>query len=88
MKAIPFERGAVVTLPGALMRGRQSAAMLRLAGAPELIAASQEEYVELAVTTRRGDWERRLREGAGRFADPAPIAGLEDILYSPGGMAR
>ncbi len=78
----------VVTLPGPLMRGRQSAAMLRAAGAPELIAGTPGQYVELALTTRRGDWERRLREGAANLADPAPIERLGEILYSPGGIAR
>jgi len=38
----------VVTLPGAFMRGRQSAAMLRLAGAPELVARDRDDYVRIA----------------------------------------
>ena len=38
----------VVTLPGEFMRGRQSAAMLRLAGAEALIAADPDDYVRIA----------------------------------------
>ena len=38
----------VVTLPGEFMRGRQSAAMLRMAGAEALIAADPDDYVRIA----------------------------------------
>jgi CRISPR-associated protein Csy1 len=38
----------VVTLPGAFMRGRQSAAMLRQAGADATIAGNEDDYVRLA----------------------------------------
>ncbi|MBI9111816.1 tetratricopeptide repeat protein [Maridesulfovibrio ferrireducens] len=38
-----------VTLPGALMRGRHTAAFLTLMGLKELIASSAEDYVEKAV---------------------------------------
>jgi CRISPR-associated protein Csy1 len=39
----------VVTLPGEFMRGRQSYAMLKLIGLDELIAADQDDYVEIAT---------------------------------------
>ena len=52
----------VVTLPGAFMRGRQSAGMLSLLGVPELIAADHAGY--LAITARLcadETWRRELR---------------------------
>src|SRR5262249_5268088 len=39
----------IVTLEGALMRGRHSAAILRMMGVTETIAASVDDYVALAV---------------------------------------
>ena len=38
----------IVTLPGRFMRGRQSAAMLALAGVDELVAADANDYVGIA----------------------------------------
>ena len=46
------------------------------------------EAEEVALTARRGDWERRLREGAARFSDPAPLESLAGALYSPSPLAR
>jgi protein O-GlcNAc transferase len=76
----------VVTMPGALMRGRHSAAMLEMMGVTETIAASLETYV--AVATRLGrepDWrahvKRKLGENKHRlYRDRACIAALEDFL--------
>ncbi|HEY2864975.1 MAG TPA: tetratricopeptide repeat protein [Casimicrobiaceae bacterium] len=51
----------IVTLPGPLMRGRQSAGMLALLGVPELVAGDRAAY--LAITARlTGDeaWRRGL----------------------------
>lgn len=76
----------IVTLPGALMRGRQSSAMLRILGVEELIVSDTEAYVRTAV--RLGTdaaWRQSLRarilEGLPKlFDDPAPIAALNDLL--------
>ncbi len=76
----------VVTLPGAFMRGRQSAGMLRLAGVPELVAKDRADYVRLA--TRLGTdpaWRAHVRErlaaGVPRlFDDPAPVEALARFL--------
>ena len=56
----------VVTCPGAFMRSRQSAAMLRMLGCEELIATSPESLAEIAVsiahdTQRRDDVVARIR---------------------------
>jgi CRISPR-associated protein Csy1 len=48
----------LVTLPGALMRGRQSAAMLGLLGLEELVASDPADYVAKAVAIA-GDRDRR-----------------------------
>ncbi len=73
----------VVTLPGAMMRGRQSAGMLRLIGVEELIAADVDDYVRIATRLCNDrEWRAalsaRIRDNSGRlFDDPAPIAALE-----------
>ncbi|MGE0357059.1 MAG: tetratricopeptide repeat protein [Burkholderiales bacterium] len=84
----------LVTLPGALMRGRQSAAMLRRAGVPELIAKDAGDYVRIATglgrdeTARRATRER-LAEGAGAlFDDAAPAAAFAAALEDLAGRGR
>jgi len=72
----------IVTWPGRLMRARQSAGMLRLMGADELVAGSEEEY--LAIASRIADdrgWRDTqsalIRENRARlFDDPQPVAAL------------
>ncbi len=59
----------LVTLPGASMRSRQSAAMLRACGCEELIADSAEAYVDRALRVANdADHARELRQ---RLLDPA-----------------
>jgi len=56
----------VVTLPGALMRGRQSAGMLSLLGVPELIAADHAGYLSIAARLAGDEgWRRELAERIG-----------------------
>ncbi|HYC34810.1 MAG TPA: tetratricopeptide repeat protein [Usitatibacter sp.] len=73
----------VVTLPGALMRGRQSQAMLRILGAGELVAESTEDLVAKAVALGR-DADRRhslsetlLANRGALFERDEPITALE-----------
>ena len=76
----------MVTLPGAFMRGRQSAAMLEIAGVPDLVARDAEDYVArvlalLADPVHRTEVAARLAKGADRlFDDPAPIHALQEFL--------
>ncbi len=76
----------VVTLPGALMRSRHTAAILARIGAPELIAAGLDEYVALAVrlgcdSGARAEAAARVRAGRHRaFGDRNCIAAMEDVL--------
>jgi CRISPR-associated protein Csy1 len=76
----------VVTLPGTLMRGRQTVAMLEQAGVPELVAGDADEYVRIAVrlgTDRawRAAVAARLTAGtAAVFDRPEPLAALQRFL--------
>ncbi|WP_374449338.1 tetratricopeptide repeat protein [Stella sp.] len=83
----------VVTMPGRLMRGRHSAAILRRAGLDELIADSPSAYVDLAVRlaldpARRAALRPRIAAGCRRIAeDRAPAAGLQAYLLAAAGAA-
>lgn len=78
----------IVTLPGRFMRGRQSAAMLTLAGLDDLVAADADDYVRIAVriatdASWRDALRARIREGRARvFNDPAPVEALASALES------
>jgi CRISPR-associated protein Csy1 len=75
----------LVTLPGAMMRGRQSAGMLSLLGLHELIAADVDDYVRIATRLCQDPaWREALaasiRERNGMlFDDSAPLQALEDF---------
>lgn len=76
----------VVTLPGTFMRGRQSAAMLGIVGAHELIARDAGDYVAIAsrlVGDRawRDDLAARIRAGTPLLFDrPEPVAAFAELL--------
>jgi CRISPR-associated protein Csy1 len=76
----------MITLPGAFMRGRQSAGMLRDLGLEELIAENVEDYVEKAVALGRDPDRRKSLSGliAARrgliFERDEPARALEDFL--------
>ena len=78
----------VVTLPGAFMRGRQTAAMALMMGMPELIAATPGDYVAKAVgfaTDREAGAELRSRIRRGRealFERREPVRALQDFLLA------
>jgi CRISPR-associated protein Csy1 len=76
----------VVTLPGSLMRGRQSRAMLNMMELGELIARNAEEYVDKAVALGRDPQSRKAisqriasRRGA-MFERDEPVRALEEFL--------
>jgi CRISPR-associated protein Csy1 len=76
----------VVTLPGRFMRGRQSAGMLGLAGAGELIARDHDDYVRIATRLATDREYRvaqavRVRDGAATlFGDAVPVRAFADTL--------
>ena len=81
----------VVTLPGGLMRGRQSQAMLRTLGLEELIAGGVEDYVERAVglgldSDRRRSVSERIAARRGElFEQDEPIRALESFFERAAG---
>ena len=83
----------VVTLPGTLMRGRQSQAMLKIVGLPELVAKDREELIATTVRLGRDPAERRAlseRIVAGRgalFERDEPVRALEALLQKLGTSA-
>jgi CRISPR-associated protein Csy1 len=78
----------VVTLPGAFMRGRQSAAMLRIVGVPELVARDRDDYLRIASRlvgdpAWRTELSARIREGRTRLFDaPQPVQAFADLLLA------
>jgi predicted O-linked N-acetylglucosamine transferase (SPINDLY family) len=78
----------MVSLPGAFMRGRQSAGMLNLLGAPELIAHDRADYIAIATRLSNDSvWRRELsahiRAGRERLFDVRDaIVSLETFLQT------
>ena len=76
----------IVTLPGALMRGRQTFGMLKLLGLDELVASSLEDYVAIAARLARDPMARlslaeRIRaRKAELYRDTTTVAALADFL--------
>jgi CRISPR-associated protein Csy1 len=78
----------IVTLPGSLMRGRQSAGMLSLMGLDELVAATNDAYVDLALRLGRDvPYRERVRtaiaeRSASLFDEEGAVRALEDFLLA------
>ena len=76
----------IVTLPGAFMRGRHSAAILQMMGVTDTIAADIDDYVAIAARLANNPAERqalreRMRANTPKiYRDRACIAALEDLL--------
>jgi predicted O-linked N-acetylglucosamine transferase (SPINDLY family) len=76
----------IVTLPGAFMRGRQSAGMLGLLGVGELIAGDRADYLRIAARLvtdagSRREISARIRAAQGRlFEVPDAIGALQALL--------
>ena len=76
----------VVAREGRFMRGRLASGILRRMGIAELVALSDDDYIELVVALvrdgarREALQERIARARAGLFEDEAPIAGLQQFL--------
>jgi len=76
----------VVTMPGAMMRGRHASAILTCAGLRQLIAADPDEYVKKAVRLATDEDERLEAAQACRagmeliHADTSPVEAFQDFL--------
>jgi protein O-GlcNAc transferase len=78
----------VVTFEGATMRGRHSAAILRMIGVNDTIATTIDDYVAIATRLGRDSQFRqavssRMAENRHKlYRDRAPVTALEDFLES------
>jgi protein O-GlcNAc transferase len=78
-----------VTVEVPTLRGRQSAAMLRRAGVPDLICADADAWVDTAIAlgrdaARRRHLRERIAEGKHRlYDDPAPVRAFAELLLEP-----
>jgi predicted O-linked N-acetylglucosamine transferase (SPINDLY family) len=76
----------IIAEEGGFMRGRQSAAMLRMVGVPELVADGAQRYVEQALRVAqdpavRAALSERIKVGLpGLFDCSEPVAALADAL--------
>ena len=76
----------IVTLPGAFMRGRHSAAILQMMGVTETIAATIDDYVAISARLANNPAERaalraRIKDNQHKvYRDRACITALEDFL--------
>lgn len=76
----------VVTLPGDLMRGRHSLAILRMIGVTDTVAASPEDYIDIACRLAldpawREEVSSRIRANIHRaYEDMEAIYGLERFI--------
>ncbi len=76
----------VVTLPGPMMRGRHSYAILKMMGLDETIARDEDHYVEIAARLGKdGAWRRHIAENVEEmrsrvFNDETPVRALEDFF--------
>lgn len=84
----------IVTLPGDLMRGRHTLAMLQIMELPELIAQDEDDYVHIAVELAnsadfRAEMRGRIAERKQRLFDGTAVhAAFADFLVDAAGRAR
>ncbi len=78
----------VVTLPGDLMRGRQSMALLKMMGITDTIAATEDDYVRIAAKLGkdkqwRNDISRRMSENKHKlYADRTAVDAMEEFFIN------
>jgi protein O-GlcNAc transferase len=76
----------VMTLPGDLMRGRHTTAVLKMMGLEEMIASSKEDYVKIAVRLGRdAKYRQHISQQVAEnkhklYGDLKTIKALEDFL--------
>jgi len=84
----------IVTMEGRFMRGRFASGILKRMGLPELVAQSQEGYVDLAIklaqeANYRRDVRARIAESRHvLFDDAAPVRALEEFLLEVAAGSR
>lgn len=92
-ESLPFNK-PIVTLPGPYMRGRHAAAILRMMGIEETIAASVDDYVAIAARLAndrqwRDDMSNRIARNKHKvYCDLATIAALEQFITAVSGRSH
>jgi len=87
LETIPYNI-PIVALPGELMRGRHTTAILQMMGIAEMIAASKEDYVKIAVRLAQdAEYRRHISQQIADnkhklYNDLEPIKALEDFLLN------
>ncbi len=78
----------IVTLPGELMRGRHTLAILKMMDIEETIAANKEDYIKIAVrlgqdTQYRQQISQKIAENKYKlYGDLKPVQALEDFILN------
>ncbi|MBG1265061.1 tetratricopeptide repeat protein [Nostoc sp. WHI] len=76
----------VVTLPGELMRGRHSLAILKMMGIEETIASNKAEYIQIAIRLGKdAEYRQYISQQVADnkhklYGDLKPVRALEDLL--------
>ena len=76
----------VVTLPGELMRGRHSLAILKMMGIEETIASNKADYVQIAIRLGKdAEYRQYISQKVAEnkhklYSDLKPVRALEDFL--------
>lgn len=89
-----WQNRPIVTLPGPLMRGRQTFAMLKLIGLDDLVAADRDDYLNIAVrlardaTLRAAVSARIRRRKAELYGDRSVVDALAAFLRTVEAPAR
>lgn len=84
-ESLPFDK-PIVTMPGEFMRGRHTAAILTMMGLEEMIAATTEEYVAIAVRLARDSaWREMISQKIAAnkqkvYGDLTPVRALERFM--------
>ena len=84
----------VVTLPGDLMRGRHSMAILKMMGIEETIAITKDEYVQIAVRLGQdAEYRQLIKQQVAEnkyklYGDLKPVRALEDLILNGFGKKK
>jgi protein O-GlcNAc transferase len=84
----------VVTLPGDLMRGRHSMAILKMMGIEETIAQTKDEYVQMAVRLGQdAEYRQQIKKQVAEnkyklYRDFKPVRALEDFILNAVGKSK
>ncbi len=87
LEAITYDL-PIVTLPGELMRGRHTLALLKMMGIEETIAANKEDYIKIAVRLGQDDQycqhiSQKVAENKHKlYSDLQPVRALENLILN------